>query len=93
MLYALQCTHHCKKTEYIESWFKFVKHDIDLSRRANKDLNSSTRFDLQTIYTTVRGLFHGTQNVESQIIKAVSVMQHLPERQESLPDSPVKIFC
>ena len=36
---------------------------------------------------------HRTKNVESQIIERVSVMKHLPELQESLLDSPVKIFC
>jgi len=41
----------------------------------------------------VRNLFHGSQNPESQIIKAVSVLQHLPGLRDSLPVSEVKTFC
>ena len=41
----------------------------------------------------LRSLFHGSQNVESQIIRATSILQHLPRLHDELPKSEAKDFC
>lgn len=64
-----------------------------MSVQNNGPLWAFSCFFYEDLNGDLRSLFHGTQNVESQIIKAVSIMQHLPELQESLPISPVKAFC
>ena len=59
----------------------------------NGPLWSCSCFFFEDLNGDVRNLFHGSQNPESQIVKAVSVIQHLPKLRDSLPVSDVKTFC
>lgn len=95
---SLLLEHFCLRAKrmYDERIETFNLHQLlhlPKSVQNNGPLWAFSCFFFEDLNGDLRGLFHGTQNVESQIIKAVSVMQHLPELQESLPDSPVKTFC
>lgn len=95
---SLLLEHFCLRAKrmYDERIETFNLHQLlhlPMSVQNNGPLWAFSCFFYEDLNGDLRGLFHGTQHVESQIIKAVSLMQHLPELQESLPNSPIKTFC
>lgn len=59
----------------------------------NGPLWACSCFFFEDLNGDLRSLFHGSQNVEEQIIHSVSALQHIPEILEQMQDCPVKTYC